>query len=171
MPSADGRQQRRQVAIGVDSAALGSTEPNAPPVANVQSVVGAKPLGKITGHADGLSSVAWSPDGKQLATCSDFNTRITLWDSTTWQPLQLIPGCKDTYVLGFSPDGQLLLASGRPKLDSNALPMVAQFWEVATGQPVGSVGPLWIVATVAAVTFLIFGIVFFWKAEERYGRD
>ncbi|WP_296665204.1 ABC transporter permease [Demequina sp.] len=30
---------------------------------------------------------------------------------------------------------------------------------------------LWVVASVSAVAFLVFGIVFFWKAEERYGHD
>ncbi|MDN4483522.1 ABC transporter permease [Demequina lignilytica] len=30
---------------------------------------------------------------------------------------------------------------------------------------------LWLVASVAAVGFLAFGLVFFWRAEERYGRE
>ncbi|WP_228373698.1 ABC transporter permease [Demequina soli] len=35
----------------------------------------------------------------------------------------------------------------------------------------GVPGRLWIIAGVAAVSMLGFGIVFFWRAEERYGRE
>jgi teichoic acid transport system permease protein len=30
---------------------------------------------------------------------------------------------------------------------------------------------IWIASSVWAVVTLVFGLVFFWKAEEEYGRD
>jgi WD40 repeat protein len=69
-------------------------------------------LQRLAGHTDVVYSVAFSPDGKTLASGSADNT-IILWDVTTAQPIgQPITGhTKGLFSVAFSPDGKTL-ASG-----------------------------------------------------------
>ena len=66
----------------------------------------------MSGHKNIVYSVAFSPDGKMLASGSENNT-IILWDVESRQPLgQPLEGHKDSvYSVAFSPDGKML-ASG-----------------------------------------------------------
>jgi WD40 repeat protein len=80
-----------------------------------------QPLGlPLTGHTDGVYSVAFSPDGHTLATGSADHT-VRLWDLTDRthpQPLgSPLSGHTDgVYSLAFSPDGHTLAtASGDDK--------------------------------------------------------
>src|SRR5262245_7347742 len=81
----------------------------------------------LTWHTDSVFSVAWSPDGRQLASGSGSNT-LTIWDVATGNPqttLNAAPyvsgaaalrGTHDgpqVYSVAWSPDGkQLAAASG-----------------------------------------------------------
>jgi WD40 repeat protein len=70
-------------------------------------------LGKpLTGHTDYVLSIAFSPDGRTLASGSA-DTTIMLWDARTHQPLGRTLAGHTDWVLGvaFSPDGRTL-ASG-----------------------------------------------------------
>ena len=79
-----------------------------------------------TGHTGAVMSVAFSPDGKTLASASWDNT-IKLWDTATGQELRTLTG--HTYwvaAVAFSPDGKTLASGGWDK--------TVKVWDVATGE-------------------------------------
>jgi WD40 repeat protein len=68
-------------------------------------------LATLKGHDDSVISVAFSPDGKALASGSGDHT-VKLWDTQTRQELATLKGHADyVYPVAFSPDGKTL-ASG-----------------------------------------------------------
>jgi WD40 repeat protein/serine/threonine protein kinase len=70
-----------------------------------------KPVGACIGHKQGILSLAFSADGKTLASGSHDNT-IKLWNTATRQELLSIPHPGAGFgSLLFSPDGQLLVAT------------------------------------------------------------
>ena len=83
-----------------------------------------------TGHTDVVSTVAFSPDGRHLASGSDDYT-LRLWESATGQLVRSFEGHTGSVrAVAFSPDGRYL-ASGS---DDETL----RLWERATGQLVRS---------------------------------
>ncbi len=71
-----------------------------------------KLLGTCTGHKQGVSTVAFAPDGKTLATASDDST-MKLWNTATQQELltdRRLGGA--LRALTFSPDGRMLVGGG-----------------------------------------------------------
>jgi WD40 repeat protein len=76
---------------------------------------------------DRITSVAFSPDGKLLAT-SDVVGQIRVWQVVDGQQLLTFQGHTNwVSSIAFSPDGQLLAVSG------SSDPTV-KLWEVSTGQ-------------------------------------
>jgi WD40 repeat protein len=68
-------------------------------------------LGTLTGHKQAIWSVAFTPDGRTLATSSSDGT-LRLWNLATRRELLAIanPGHSLTQLL-FSPDGQYLVGA------------------------------------------------------------
>ncbi len=85
----------------------------------------------LKGHSDWVRNVAFSPNGKMLASGSSDNT-IILWDAATQQAIgsPLSGHTSNVWSVAFSPDGKAL-ASGS---DDNTIIL----WDVATRQPIGT---------------------------------
>jgi hypothetical protein len=83
----------------------------------------------LSGHTNWVTSVAFSPDGRLLASGSDDKT-IKLWDVATGSEVRTLTGHTDQcqWSVAFSPDGRLL-ASG-------SLDKTIKLWDVASGREV-----------------------------------
>lgn len=80
----------------------------------------------LSGHTSSVTSVAFSPDGKLLASGS-FDKTVKLWDVGAGQAVKTLAGhTGEVLSVAFSPDGKLLASSSRDK--------TIKLWDMATGQ-------------------------------------
>jgi WD40 repeat protein len=107
--------------------------------------------------------VAWSPDGKTLATGADDNL-VILWDVPTGQARSTLKGHSTRVVdVGWSPDGKTLAS------DSDGLTLL---WDVASEKPratLSGAGPRWspdgkLLATLVGDTIILWDPI---TATER----
>jgi WD40 repeat protein len=69
-------------------------------------------VGTLEGHTEAVYSVAWSPDGKTLATAG-FDNTVRLWDASTRKVIRTYEGhTKIALAVAISPDGQRILSGG-----------------------------------------------------------
>jgi WD40 repeat protein len=84
----------------------------------------------LKGHAEEVYSVAFSPDGKFVATGS-FDHTLKLWESATGKEVKTLAGQaghqKQVLCVAFSPDGRSLASGG----SDNSL----KIWDVPDGSP------------------------------------
>jgi WD40 repeat protein len=83
----------------------------------------ARPVSKLAGHSDVVYALAWTADGKRVATAS-FDKTVKVWDLPAAMPALTVPALtvpaltvKDhtdaVLAVAFSPDGKTLVSGGR----------------------------------------------------------
>jgi WD40 repeat protein/DNA-binding SARP family transcriptional activator/tRNA A-37 threonylcarbamoyl transferase component Bud32 len=82
----------------------------------------------LAGHTDGLHSIAYSPDGRWIATSSDEkDTSVKVWDANSGEELYTLEGHPvRVWALAFSPDSSFLATGG--------FLGVVKLWDLASGK-------------------------------------
>ena len=125
--------------IAAPSAFQSDTIPaSQPPTSSTLS----KALYTYHGHSASINTVAWSPDGKRIASGSDDHT-VQVWDAANGGHVFTYRGHTDHVVTAaWSPDGK--------RIASGSNDGTAQVWDAADGGHVfiyrGHSGPVWTVA-------------------------
>ncbi len=71
-------------------------------------------IAAFKGHMHGAHAVAFSPDGRRLATGGDGSDAVKLWDLPTRRELMTLPGHSSVFeFVAFSPDGRWLATCNR----------------------------------------------------------
>src|SRR5258706_14890648 len=77
-------------------------------------------------HEDTVTSMAFAPDGKTLASCGHDRT-LRLWDVATGKRLGAVEGHRGRmYSVAFSPDGKRIASTGQDK--------TVRLWDAASLQ-------------------------------------
>ena len=85
-------------------------------------------VGTLEGHTDPVYAIAWSPDGKTLATAG-FDNTVRLWDAATRKEIKKYEGhSKLVLAVAIAPDGKHILSGSQDN--------TAKIWDYPTSGPV-----------------------------------
>ncbi|PVF92503.1 WD40 repeat-like protein [Serendipita vermifera] len=87
-------------------------------------------LDRWTGHTDWVTGVVYSPNGRNVASCSRDGT-IRIWDVETGAPLgEPMTGDASTiWSIAYSPDGRTIVSGSQDQ--------IVRIWDVETGTQIG----------------------------------
>lgn len=92
-----------------------------------QAVLGSRLRITLRGHTDEVASVAFSPDGKRIAT-SSLDGTVKIWEAETGTETLTLHGHNDAVSsVAFSPDGSELVTASWDK--------TAKVWDAVSGKP------------------------------------
>jgi RNA polymerase sigma factor (sigma-70 family) len=129
-PAGEAQNERRKVKVDdeVDPPPRAAKQPN-----KEAEDAGWQERATLKGHEKSVMSVAFSPDGKTLATAS-LDGVVRLWDVATGKERAAIEAQSggQAHGVAFSPDGKHLAAGGGKRGESGLFSL----WDTATGQQV-----------------------------------
>ena len=116
------------ILIGVYSSDLGETETPTETATESQTINYTKftCLKTLVGHSNYVESVAYSPDGTKIISCSEDKT-IKIWNANTGECLKILEGHSvDVKSVAYSPDGKRII--------SGSIDRTIKIWNANTGE-------------------------------------
>jgi WD40 repeat protein/serine/threonine protein kinase len=109
---------------------------NGAPILKLWDSANGQELKSLEGHSKGINGVAFSPDGKWLASASADRT-VKIWEWATGRASRTLEGnSQEVSSVAFSPDGKLLAGSagGASQTGDFTRPSAVILWDTASGR-------------------------------------